>query len=685
MVIVDIDEESLQQIGQWPWPRTVFADLIDKLGEMGAVVVAFDVIFAEPDRTSPRLVGASLAEIGPELRQTLADLPDHDVVMANAMRENRVVLGQPASARELGHITETPLPTAAIAELNGDPRPYLVAFADTVRSVPVLETAAKGIGLVTIPPEIDGVVRRVPALAAVGDLVMPALSIETLRVATGQSTVAVRSGNSGVREIVLQGVAIPTDQRGRMWVYYSESNTELYVSATDILNGTADPARFANRIVLVGSSAAGLNDIKATPISGNMAGVEIHAQLLEGILTSDFLRRPTWAIGAERGFMIVVGLLVAVLGTRLSAGWMPPLVVLTSGTFLAASWLSFSWYNLLIDGVYPAMAVSSLVLWLTVAKYIREEQQRRAMRLMFNQYLAPAMIDRLVADPEQLVLAGESRELTIMFADIRGFTTLSEKFSDSPQRLTQLINRYFTGMTAEVLRRDGTIDKYIGDAMMAFWNAPVDCPDHPRQACLASIAVLESVRRINDEIAVELTADEVPFGALTIGIGLNTGECQVGNLGSEQRFNYSAMGDPVNVASRIEDQTKLYGVGILIGENTRAGVSDLAMLPADLILLKGKVAPTWIHALLGDDAFAARPDFIELSDLHQKMLDAYQARRWDIAENYMLQCRKIGAAFGLHRLYKLYQDRISEMRKADPGSDWNGVTIADKHVGFVSH
>jgi adenylate cyclase len=666
VVIVDVDEESLQQLGQWPWPRTVFARLIERLGKMGAAVIAFDVIFSEPDRLSPPALATVFADLNPRLAQALEVLPDNDSAMAEAMRQNRVILGQPASARPLKNGAAGPLPTASIAEINGDPRPYLMAFADTVRSLAPFESAARGIGLVTLTPESDGVVRRVAAVADVGGRIVPALAIEILRVAAGQSTIAVRSGNAGVREVVLQGVAIPTDREGRVWVHYSRRNPDLYVSAADVLSGRVDSGRIANRLVIVGGSAAGLGDIKATPVSGNMAGVEVHAQLLETILTHDHLYRSASVIGMERGSLLLAGLLLALVGPRLAAGWMPPVLVLTTSAFMAVSWFGFHWYNLMFDGVYPTFAIATLVLWLTLAKYIREEQSRRAIRSAFNQYLSPVMIDRLVAHPEQLNLSGENRELTIMFSDIRGFTTLSEQLGGAPEHLTELINRYFTAMTAEVMARDGTIDKYIGDAMMAFWNAPLDCPGHRRQACLAALGMTQCVEILNAEIAAEHAAAELPFTPIAIGVGLNSGECHVGNLGSEQRFNYSAMGDPVNVASRIEGQTKLYGVKVVIGESTQAGAAELATLRLDLIRLKGKRLPVWLYGLLGDDVLAGTPEFTALRERHDQMLSTYRAQDWDAAESCIAGCREAGAQFGLDVLYDVYLRRIAQARAEPP-------------------
>lgn len=677
VLIVEIDEESLREIGQWPWPRNVFAQLIDLLTEMGAEVVAFDVIFSEEDRLSPKNLASMLSAVAPQMEGLLGRMTDNDAVMAEAMQASRVVLGQPSTLRHLADKAEPSLKTARVAEINGDPRPFLFKFAQTVRSLPALEAASQGIGITTLLPESDNVVRRVPAVANVGGRLVPTLTLEALRVATGQSTIAVRSSSAGIKNIVLQGVQIPTDRQGRIWVHYAEPRREMYISAADLLAGRVDPGRIANRIVLIGASAAGFADLKATPVAGTMAGVEVHANLLETILTNDHLRRPAAVIGAERFSLLFVGLVTAVVGPFLAASWMPVILVVVGAAWLIGSWIAFDQYNLLLDGAYPAAAFAILILWLTFAKYIREERSRRAIRGAFGQYLSPVMVDRLIADPSQLKLAGEKRELTIMFSDIRGFTTLSEQYEDDPELLTRFINRYFTKMSHEVLSREGTIDKYIGDAMMAFWNAPVDCQDHARQACLAALAMIGRIDEINRELREQQERLGRPFTPIEAGIGINTGDCHVGNLGSEQRFNYSALGDAVNVASRIEGQTKLYGVHICIGPTTQAEASDLAILPLDLIHLKGKRLPVWIYAVLGDDALGQKDSFIELKKAHGAMLAAYRARQWNDSERALEACRRLGSDLKLAKLYDLFAGRIASLRVNPPAGEWEGVFVAE--------
>jgi adenylate cyclase len=671
VVIVDIDEISLEDVGQWPWPRTVFARLIDRLAEMGAAVIAFDVIFSEADRLSPAEFAASLDGLDPTIVASLGALPDNDTAMAAAMERHRVILGQPASTQPLVQAAAASAPPMTVASINGDPRPYLVRFADLVRSVPVLEEAAQGVGLVTFDADLDGVVRRVPAVVDVSGRIVPTLAIEALRVATGQPTIATRSGEGGIEAIVLQGVAIPTDGQAQIWIHYTPHQPDRYVSAADVLDGRVDPARIAGRIAIVGSSAAALGDIKATPVSARMPGVEVHAQLLETIYTNDHLRRPSYAPGAERVFFVGMGLVLAIAGPLLPAGLLPVVLLVSVLGTISLSWYAFAAHSLLIDAAYPAFAIVALVLWLALAKYIREQAMRRSIRGAFGQYLSPVMVDQLVSDPQQLKLTGDTRELSIMFCDIRDFTTLSESYANAPEDLTRFMNRYLTAMTEQIMERSGTIDKYIGDAIMAFWNAPLDVPHHARLACLAALGMTKRVRELGEE-AQATGADR----AIRIGVGINSGECYVGNLGSEQRFNYSVLGDPVNVASRLEGQTKTYGVEIIVGDTTMAGAPDLAGLRLDLVRLKGKTQPVWLFGLLGDAELAGSKEFVALARAHDAMLETYRRQDWDGAERQLTGCQAFGKPFRLGRLYDLYAERILALRQDPPGPDWDGVYVA---------
>ena len=440
------------------------------------------------------------------------------------------------------------------------PEPVLVAFPGLLRNVPELELAAAGRGLFTIRPERDGIVRRVPIVMRAEETIVPSLTLEMLRVASGSPAILLRTDEAGMQGVALRGFEIPTDGNGQLWVHFSHHDRSRFVSAKDVLDGPADPDRFRSRLVLIGTSAVGLLDLKTTPTEPAMPGVEVHAQLLESMLGKTVLTSPSYATLAELALAVLVGLAVIALAPLLGA-W----TLFWVGGAMAALLAGVSWYyfwqrNLLIDFTFPLIASSLIYLTLVFTNYLRAHSERRQIRSAFGQYLSPVLVEQLAQSPEKLVLGGEERVMTLLFSDVRGFTTIAEQYKDDPQGLTHLMNRLLTPLTNAIVDRKGTIDKYIGDAIMAFWNAPLDDPAQEANACEAAFRMLEALDRLNAERRAEAEAAGHPFLPMKVGIGINTGPCVVGNMGSDLHFNYSVLGDAVNLAARLESQTKSYGV-----------------------------------------------------------------------------------------------------------------------------
>ena len=681
VAIVDIDDASLAEIGQWPWPRSVFAELLGRLGQLGAAVVACDILFAESDRYSPPIYAKGLEGRDPKLAAALKALPDNDVLMAGAMAEKLVVLGVAGIGKSLDGVAvdgKAPkLRSSPIVMLGEDPRRFLPELPGLVGAVPVLGEAAAGLGLVTLTADVDGIVRRVPLVGAVAGQLLPSLALEAIRVATGTDKVFVRSGPSGITDIRLGGVDIPVDEDGRAWVRYGLPDPDQFVRAADVLTGKVPPERLQGHMVFIGASAAALGDIKPAPIVGAMPGVEIQASLLQTLVSSSVLRRPVEVVRAENLTLLVVGLVLAWTGPFLRAGFLPALLGLAVALGLGVTWYAFRYHQVLVDGSYLAGAFGVLLFWLAMARYVREESRRRTIRNAFSRYLSPVMVDRLTSSARALNLGGERRELTILFSDIRGFTTLSERYEQDPEGLTELLSRYFTAMTLIIQENSGTIDKYIGDAIMAFWNAPLPVGQHPRQACLAALRMREGLVELNRALAEEARARGGEAVPIRIGIGLNTGVCFVGNMGSEQRFNYSVIGDPVNVASRIEGRCKTYGFDIVVGEATRAGAPDLAALEIDRVRLMGKTTTTCLFALVGDAEVAAGERFGELAGEHADMLAAYRRRDWEGAMQKLRRCHHLGQPYGLQDFYEIYGLRIALFMTEPPPEDWDGSIVAE--------
>ncbi len=680
VAILDIDEVSLRKFGQWPWPRTRIAELIDKLRENGASTTGFDIIFSEPDRLSPARIAADNPDLPEDLRQQLKKMRDNESVMAEAMKKHRVVLGE-TSVRQGQDVDEEaePLPEQGYSLIGEDPKPFLTKFYGLVRNMPQLEEFASGHGVFSVEPDPDGIYRRPPLVMLTGGNIRLALSAEVLRVATGGMGYAIKTSKAGIEGIIVARKLVPTDQSGKVWPYFTPSLRSRFISANDLLSGNADPTKIKGHMILVGTSAVGLEDFRATPLGVQMPGVEIHAQVIENILTNTMLKRPPTALVIELLAALLAGLAIIFIVPRLGAvnsfisGGM--MVVLFSGVTLYAFW----YHRTLFDPTFPIVAATANYILAATANYIREEQQKRQIRGAFGQYLSPALVDQLSDNPDRLVLGGETRELSVLFSDVRSFTTISESYKDYPQGLTRLMNRFLTTMSEPILDRNGTIDKYMGDAIMAFWNAPVDDENHAMNACTAGLVMIDQVRKLNEERKIELEDSDEEYHEISIGIGINSGSCVVGNMGSEMRFDYTALGDTVNLASRLEGQSKPYGLSIILGEPTaNAVVDELALFEIDLIRVKGKNEPVRIFALVGDQELKQHEDFKAVRAMNATMITAYRNQDWKSAYEALelMENANERLDFDISTYLFIYETRISEFRANPPGASWDGVYTA---------
>jgi adenylate cyclase len=693
--IVDIDEHSLKKIGQWPWPRTIIARLLDRLGKAGAAVVAFDVLFTEPDRTSPAMLESLLADRGvggAAATRLLGAMPDPDSVLAAAMARIPTVVGFNLTGTSGRGNPRIKAGFAVLGARGGNPWRFVDRFPEAVAALPQLQQAAAGDGFVNEPSDWDNVVRHVPLVFRLGNRPVPSLAAEAMRVGLGGRGYVVRYAgaqaeksfgqNTGLNAIEIpipalgKAVSVPVNRAGQVSVYFAKRDPRRYLSAADVLDGKFDPQRIKDHIVLVGSSAAGLNDLKATPIAPDMPGVEVHAQLIEQILERDFLFRPDWAPGAEIVFALLIGLVLIATVPRFGALPSAGVAALATLAVAAGSWFAFrdgsplvdpavlegGQAHVLIDPVYPVAVLLTVYLVSTLVNYRQTEQRQREIRQAFSLYLAPPLVEELARNPEKLVLGGEIRLMTIMFCDIRGFTTLSEGMTS--HELGQLINEFLTPMTEIIMAHKGTIDKYIGDCIMAFWNAPLDDPEHAKNA----VAAAQDMRKK----LIELNAAWGAAGRRTlhVGIGINTGECSVGNFGSHQKFNYSLLGDPVNLSSRLEGLTKLYGVDLIIGEETAGRLAEPGLVELDLVAVKGKRNAVRIYTL-PPHPVEARPYLAR----HKALLEAYRHRDWGAALR-LLEDPVLAAEPDMAPVYGLFRERIAQMQVESPPPDWDGVFVA---------
>ena len=671
VLVVDLDEASLAHYGQWPWPRSMMAQLTTNLFNAGANAVGFDIIFAEPDRLSPNRIVNTLNGLNKQTRELLMNLPDTDVTLANILRQAQVVVSQSALVYERPIDHETPPRTPPIAEIGLDPRPHLLSYTGLLRNIPVLEEAAAGHGVITLSPEPDGVVRRVPALLRVGSDILPTLSLELLRVALKETNLSVNTDLAGVRSITISHIDIPTDNIGRIWIHFAKRNPHRYLSAMDVLNGNLPSDQLAGKLILIGSSAAGLGDNKVTPIEGTMPGVEIHAQILDMLTEHSFLTRPNFALAQELIIILLLGLFIIFLVPFFGAIQTLFLGACVAAGMIASSWYWFVAHGVLIDVSYGAVGIFGLYSLLSYLNYVREENARRQIRTTFSRYVSPTLVEQLSRQPEQLQLGGETKTMTVLFCDVRDFTSLSEQYQSDPQGLTQLINQLLTPLTESILFYNGTIDKYIGDGIIAFWNAPLDDPDHAVNAGKAALNMLRKLENFNQSRINETGKTRNRFLPIKVGIGINTGPCVVGNLGTEHRFDYSVLGDTVNLASRLEGQSKYYDLGIIIGPHTAALVRDrLAILEIDLMVLRGKTEPARTYTVIGDFQLHQDPHFQSLVESHSVMLTAFRNREWGQVKTLLVDLQNHPHA--PQSLYNMYDERVTYYQKHEPPPDWTG-------------
>ncbi|MCB9982462.1 MAG: adenylate/guanylate cyclase domain-containing protein [Rhodospirillales bacterium] len=692
VVIVDIDDDSLLKIGQWPWPRTAVADLVTNLTALGAKVIAFDGVLAEPDRSSPRFVAENLPdeERFTALESEIKALPDHDDLLAQAIEDSGIFVSG-FTFGSYSQLPRKPRLTKPFLIKKNDKQEFLERSAHFEKAavfLPNLEKAAAGNGSFMASPDFDGILRRTGLIFSDGKNLYPSLSLEAIRVAQDNPKLITKIGANPEENkktidtnfrILIGDYAVPVEHDGQIWMYYrkfDEKNEKDYLSAYKIIDPAFhDEMRKAvgGKLVLVGSSAEGLKDLRSTALEPFQPGVEIHANALEQILQNSYLLRPEITIVAEATYILFAGLLMIILAPFIHVLVLAFVCLSMIAAAFFGSTVAYVDYKILLDPFYPSLSVFVIFIVSTLLTYLRVESEKHQVRNAFGMYVSRDVMRDLEKHPDKLKLGGENKDLTVMFSDIRSFTTISEGFE--PEELIQLMNDFLTAMSDIVMEHEGTIDKYMGDAMMAFWNAPKDVEGHEYKACNAALKMQAALEPINARLREKAQDEGQEPVKLQAGIGLNTGVCAVGNMGSRQRFAYSALGDAVNLASRMEGQTKTYGVQTLIGEETYKNVPTLAALQMDLIQVKGKTLPVRVYALLGDESLSKSAEFKALKEQHEEMIAAYQTGEFKEAQNTLKTCRKLDI-YGLIAAYDLYEMRIKELLKNPPKEEWTGVYTA---------
>jgi adenylate cyclase len=611
--VVNIDDKTIERLGQFPFPRTQYANIIEDLYARGAGLVVFNLFMPDSDRFG------------------------RDSGLADTFARHPVVLPQVATPEKQKALAFRP----GVSEIGTPAHNFTVDYPGIQPNIKLFNDSAAGIGVVNVLPEIDGVVRRIPMVVSSNGLLYPSITLETLRVAVGDPSFQVKSSDVGIEAVRIPKFAkITTDTVGRVWVDWSSSPIEH--SVVDL------PKSFDGGIVIVGLTARGLNNPVATS-RGAIFPHYLQASVLDTLTSGTSISRPDWADGAEILVVVLLSILIIFL-SRWKYAIVPILGLI--GLLYYASYFAFNTYSYLVDAIFPILALGIVYAHAYTVKFISELNQKLQIKKQFGTYLSPALVEKLQKNPELLKLGGETRELSIMFTDVRGFTTISEHYGSDVQGLTQIMNRYMTAMTTKIIDNEGTLDKYIGDAQMAFWNAPLDDKNHALNAVKTGLEMLGDLDEFNKEIAKE---NIPPFG---MGLGINTGNVVVGNMGSRQRFDYTCLGDSVNLASRLEGQSKPYGVKIILGPKTAEYVKDTySVIELDNIAVKGKTEGIKIYTI-GETVKHA----------HSEYLKEYYRGNWDKA----IKWAKGLAEDDSVTIKQYYLNMIERMEEGLP-ANWDGT------------
>ncbi len=585
IVIVDVDERSLSKLGQWPWSRDKVAKILLNLRDAGVGIIGLDMVFAEEDSSSPAKIAKS---IGVDKK----DLKDYDAILAQALQNTPTIAGFVFNFDAPTDDEAPPINAIYIQRNKGD-QEMLLQAKGVIANIPILQESAYSSGSFNTLPDSDGVVRFVPLLFSYDGSVYPSLSFEMIRVLSGQKRVTIDYDENGISQIKLGELTIPTDAQGRLFVNYRGGEKRYrYISALDIYDNTFDKERIKGSIVLLGTSAAGLLDLRATPFDSTYPGVEVHANVIDNIINSDIIAFPSYAKGAD---MVAIAVSVLVMWAVLSLPWIAVSFMLVLLIFGAGAILYFDLMfkeHILLNFAYPLFGALLTLMILTFVRIYQEYRQKELIRQKFAKKVSPQVAKELIQSGKN-AFSTRQREVSIFFSDIRNFTTISEQFG-SASALVEYLNSYMSPMSEVIIRRKGTIDKYIGDAIMAYWNAPLSIEDHADQAVQSAIEQLELLETINRDLR------EKNLPKIEIGIGIHSGEAIVGEMGSEGRSDYTVIGDSVNLASRIEGLCKKYGAKILISEATKDRLKQSYQIhEVDRVQVKGKEEFVTIYEVLG--------------------------------------------------------------------------------------
>ncbi len=675
-VIVDIDDQSLKEFGQWPWPRYRVAQLLESITNAGPLAVGLDILFSEPDRTSPIVLKKALKKdlhVEIQFSDISNSLLDNDKLLADELNKGIYVLGfSGVFSEEDPDKTPTQIPELKTLQIKApgamQAHNYLFQASDLIPPLPVLLKGSHYSGFMNTVTDRDGVLRKTPLFISQQQKIYPQLSLATLLAAFKDKLPdpIIKITREGIESITIGDIVVPLTSNGSMLINYrGPRRTFPYISARDVLNNKVDSNALKGKIVFVGTSASGLKDIRVSPLDPVFPGVEAHATIVDNILSNDFIYRPDWAPGLEFILILLWGLITTIL-----IGWsnatltVPITLLLGIGAWFGGVW-SLKHLNIWVSSFFPLIILVINFSVLNMQKFWFSEKKKKFFKSAFSKYVSKSVVNQLVDNPDKLSLEGEEKEISILFSDIRKFTTISEQLT--PTQISALLHYYFTSVTKIIINNYGTHDKFIGDAVMSFWNAPIDVDNHERYAIKAALEMNHALTDLNkgfkDKFGIQIAA----------GIGLHSGRCRVGNMGSDDIFDYTIIGDSVNLASRLESLTKFYGVPLLVSEAMLIGLTnDLFAQEIDLVRVKGKDNPVRIYTVYStqDAIMVQRKNEIEQ---YQEGLLLYREQCFEKGEHHF---KALSTKHPEQKLYTIYQERCAKLKTNPPdptGEKWDGV------------